>query len=59
MDKIGRYLLDQAEFMKYMILRKEYQNGYRYSISELQNLKECVKQDYFDEILAYDERVSE
>lgn len=59
MDKIGNYLIEQIHFREHMIRRKEYQNGFRYSFSDLKELKGCLKQDYFDEILAYDERISE
>jgi hypothetical protein len=52
-EKVGEELLKKKEFIKHLIIRKEVKNGFRFTEQELNDLHECCKHDYFEEILAY------
>jgi hypothetical protein len=57
MENLGHYFVENIEFVKHLLLKKEAERGGRFTPEELHNLHDCCKSHYMAEILAYDENV--
>jgi len=58
MEAINNKLIEDKDFFERKIFKQGIRDGRRFSIGQIQRLNTIQKRDYFEEILQYDESVT-
>ena len=58
MKQVGIKVLSKAKFIEHCIVRNEIIRGKRFSVDELWDLNECCKQNFFEQILVFDNKMA-